>query len=271
MGFQEYKRRSILPLAGLSLAAYFFFIFLPLGRRAQRLDAPLQKAWQKLSASLDQTNVTAIDFLHITNQLIETRQALQVLENAKKHASARLQWSPTLRSRMTAPFQLVEYQSERGKQVDELAVLAKQQQVTVEPPVYAGFPEHTADVKQPALLWAALSAIDGVLKTALQCKVTAIHALEVPLALTNSPPTNSIERLTEIPVEIEVTAPVASATRLLQCLPLRAEEIRAAGLPEAPTNKPVLFVDRLILKKQSPEKPDEVRMSLRAVGFVMRE
>jgi hypothetical protein len=271
MGFQEYKRRSILPLAVLGLAAYFFFIFLPLGRRAQRLDAPLQKAWQKLSASLDQTNVTAIDFLHITNQLVETRQALQVLEAAKKHAAARLQWSPALRSRMTAPFQLVEYQSERGKQSDELAVLAKQQQVTVDPPVYAGFPEHTADVKQPALLWAALSAIDGVLKTALQCKVTAIHALEVPLAFTNAPPTNSIERLAEIPVEIEVTAPVASAARLLQCLPLRAEEIRAAGLPEAPTNKPVLFVDRLIVKKQSPEKSDEVRMSLRAVGYVIRE
>ena len=271
MRFQEYRRRSIIPLAGLGLAAYFIFIFLPLGRRAQSLDAPLQKAWQKLSASLDQTNVIAIDFLHITNQLSETRQALLILEKARKQATARLQVATPLRARMNAPFQLVEYQNQRSKQLEELGLLAKQQQVAIEPGVSAGFPEHTADIKQPALLWAALSAIDGLLKTALQCKVLAIHALEVPLALTNVPPINGFDRLAEIPVQIEVTASVASATRLLECLPLRAEEIRAAGLPEAPTNKLVLFVDRLILRKQSPDKPDEVRMSLRAVGFVFRE
>ena len=271
MGFKEYRRRSIIPLAGLGLAAYFLFIFLPLGRRAEHLDAPLQKAWQKLAATLDQTNAVAIDFQHITNQLSETKQALHILESAKRQATARLQLDSALRARMTAPFQLVEYQSELGKEKDELGVLAKQLQVTVEAPVFAGFPEHTADVKQPALLWAALAAIDGLLKTALQCKVTVIHALEVPLVLTNPPPSNGVERLAEIPVQIELTAAVTNATRLLQCLPLRAEEIRAAGLPEGPTNKPVLFVDRLILRKQSPEKPDEVRMSLRAVGFVLRE
>jgi hypothetical protein len=269
--FQEYRRRSIIPLAGVALAAYFFFVFLPLGRRAESLDAPLQKAWQKLFDSLDQTNTTTIDFQRITNQLSETRQALDVVDKAKQQATVRLQMAPALRARMSAPFQLVEYQNERSKQLDELGALAKQQQVTVEPAVYDGFPEHTADVKQPALLWAALAAVDGLLKTALQCKVVSIHALEVPLALTNAPPTNALERLAEIPVQIEFTASVSNAARLLQCLPLRAEEIRAAGLPEAPTNKPVLFVDRLVLKKQSPDKADEVRVALRAVGFVLRE
>ena len=172
---------------------------------------------------------------------------------------------------MNAPFQLVEYQNERSKQLDELSSLAKQQQVTVEPAVFAGFPEHTADVRQPALLWAALSAIDGLLRTAFQCKITAIHSLEVPLALTNAPPTNGLDRLAEIPLQIEFTASATNAIRFLQCLPLRAEEIRAAGLPEAPTNKPVLFVDRLVVRKQSPDKPDEVRLSLRAIGFALRE
>jgi hypothetical protein len=54
-------------------------------------------------------------------------------------------------------------------------------------------------------------------------------------------------------------------------LPLRADELRAAGLPEAPVDKPPLFVDRLIIRKQSPDKPDEVRVWLRVVGFVLRE
>jgi len=64
---------------------------------------------------------------------------------------------------------------------------------------------------------------------------------------------------------------VENATKLIQSLPLRADEIRAAGLPEAASDKPVLFIDRLIIAKQSPEKPDEVRVSLRTVGYVLRD
>jgi hypothetical protein len=271
--FKEYRRRVIIPLAGVALAAYYLFVFLPLARRAESLDAPLQKAWEKLSSSLEpgQTNATAIDFLRITNQINETRQALAVLDNAKKQATTHLQLDPAVRARMNAPFQLFEYQNERSKLLDDLSNLAKQQQVTLEPAVLAGFPEHTADVRQPALLWPALVAIDGLLRTAFQCKITTVHSLEAPLALTNAAPINGPEVLAEIPLELEFTASATNTTRFLRCLPLRAEETRASGLPEVPADKPVLFVDRLVLRKQSPDKPDEVRVCLRAVGFVLRD
>jgi hypothetical protein len=269
--FSEYQRRGIVPLAGLVLAVYYFTVLLPLSRRSEKLDEPVQKAWQRLSILLDQTNAPAIDFLHITNQLTETRQALLILENATQQATARLQPGPALRAKMHADFALVEYENERSRQLDELSTLAKQQQAVVAPGVFAGFPEHTAEVKQPALLWAALSLTEGLLRTALQCKVIAIHSLEVPPVLTNAPPTDGIERLVEIPLQVEFTGSATSAAKLIQCLPLRADEIRAAGLPEAPADKPALFVDRLIIQKQSPDKPDEVRVWLRAVGFVLRE
>ena len=269
--FREYRRRTILPLAGLALGAYFFFVLVPLGRRAQSLDDPLQKAWQKLAASLDQNHPAAIDFLHITNQLAETKQAQALLENAKQKAAARLELSAAVRAKMSAGFVNVDYENERGKQMDDLSQLAKQQQATLDPAVFAGFPEYTADIRQPSLLWAALSLIDGLLRTALQCKVTALHSLEVPLALTNAPPPGGTERLAQIPIQLEFTAAAASAARLVQTLPLRGDELRAAGLPEAPADKPALFVDRLVIKKQSPDKPDEVRVWLRAVGFVFRE
>jgi hypothetical protein len=172
---------------------------------------------------------------------------------------------------MHADFQLVDYENERSRQLDEISNLAKQQQATVAPAVFASFPEHTAEVKQPTLLWAALSLTEGLVRTALQCKVTAIHSLEVPPVLTNAPPSNGTERLAEIPLQVEFTASAAGAARLIQCLPLRADEIRAAGLPEASADKPALFVDRLIVQKQSPDKPDEVHVWLRVVGFVLRE
>ncbi len=267
----EYKRRGMLPLAGLALAAYYLIVMVPLARRAKGLDAPLQNAWQKLATSLEQSNVIAIDFLHITNQLAETRQAIALLENGKQKAVARLELSPTVRSNMSAPFQLVAYQDERSQQMDDLARLAKQNQVTIEPAVFAGFPEHTADIKQPALLWGALSLVQSLLNTALQCKVGVIHSLDVPLSLTNAPPTSPPLPLAEIPLQIELTGSAASLVTLLHYLPLRADEMRAAGMPEARLDKAPLFIDGLIMRKQSPDKPDEVRVSLRAVGFIVRE
>src|SRR5262249_57728491 len=114
------------------------------------LDPPLQRAWQKLASSLDQSNATALDFARITNQSAETRQAVILVDNAKKKTAARLELDAALRARMDAPFQLVDYQTELSKQMDDLLKLAKTNQVTIEPAVLTGFPEHTADVRQPA-------------------------------------------------------------------------------------------------------------------------
>jgi hypothetical protein len=267
----EYRRRGLVPLAVLGLACYYLLVFLPLSRHAASFDAPLQREWQKLAASLDQSNALALDFSRLTNQLAETRQSLLILDGAKQKARANLELGPALRAKLSAPFQLVEYQNERGKQMDELVQLAKQHKATIDPAVLAGYPEHTADVKQPTLLWPALSFVNGLLTTAVEYNVSAVNFLEVPVVLTNAPPSDPSGRLAEIPFQVELTGPFASVARLLQSLPLRAEEIRAAGLLEKPPDRPPLYLRRLLIKKQSPDKPDEVRVWLRVVGFVARE
>jgi hypothetical protein len=267
----ERRRRSLVPLAALMLTAGYLFVLVPLGRRADKLKDPLDKAWLKLSASLGQTNSPTIDFVSITNQLEATRQAIAALETARKKVAARADLGDAVRERMNAPFQLVDYESERGKQQDDLRKLAAQHEVTLAPAVFDGYPAHTADVKQPTLLWAELALIEDILTTAICCKVGAIHSLSVPLALTNTPPPEGVRTLAEIPVQIEFTAAAPVVAQLLQSLPLRADEMKAAGLPEVPTNKPALFIERLTLRKQSPEKVEEVRASLRVVGFVFRE
>jgi len=269
--FREIRRRCILPLAGLALALFYLLGFLPLARRASNLDAPLESAWRKLAGSLEQTNTTAIDFLHITNQLIETQQALAVLEETKKKAATRLELSESLRGRLNAPFQLVDYQNERSKQIDNLDQLAKQQQVSIDPAVYLGFPEHTVDIRDPSLLWPALALTDDLLGAAVRSKVTAIHSLEVALDLTNAPTMDAPGRWTQIPIQMEFTASADNAAKVIQTLPLRADEIQTAGLPAAPSDKAPLFIDRIIIRKQTAEKLDEVRVWLRVVGFVLRE
>lgn len=270
MSFQEYKRRSILPLAGLVLAAYYFLVYVPMQQKAAGFDGQLQKDWAKLCAALDQTNASTLNFRQLTNQLSESRQALTTLEGARKQVISRLELGPAVRSRLNSSFQLVEYENERSQEIDQVAALAKQQQVAVDPAVYSGLPDYTVDVQQPNLLWPALSFADGFLRTALSTNVVAIHSLQVPLTLTNGF-NDALTRWTEVPLQVEFTAPAAGVLRILQSLPLRPEEARAAGLPALPASKVPLFIDGLILKKQSPDKPDELRVWLRLVGFVYHE
>lgn len=270
MSFQEYRRRSLVPLAGILLACVYLFLFLPMSRWSNGLDKPLDDSWRKLTISLGRSNTVMIDFRHLTNQLAETRQALAQLEAAKKVALNRLTVAPALRAKMSAPFQLVDYEDERGKRLENLGKLAKEKQVTIDPAVSVGFPEHTAEIRERPLLWAAMFLADDLLSTAMRCKVTAIHSLEVPLDLTNAPPHGTF-RWAEIPLQIELTAPADCVTRFVQSLPLNPEEIHAAGLPDAAPTKALLFIDRLIMRKQSPDKLDEVRLWIRTIGYIPRE
>jgi len=264
---RRYRRLSVVPIATLCLLAYYLFVFMPLGRRAQAIDVPLRKAWLKLASTLDLSNPASINFQQITNQLSQTRDDLAVIDETRRKVAERLELPQAIRSKMASPFQLSDYQVERSRKIDDLAKLAKQQQVAIDPVVLVGFPEHTADMAEPALLWPALHFVDGLLTTAVKCKVTALHALDVPVALTNAP-----SELVTIPVQLEFSGPGVAVDKFLRTLPLRdGEELKALAVLEPPAEKAPLFIERLILKKQSPDKPDDVRVLLRATGFVFRQ
>lgn len=261
----------LIVIAALALAVGYLFVLLPISRRADKLNEPLDKTWNKLAAALNQTNNPSIDFVGITNQLEATRQAFAALAKARQEALSRSDLGNVVRERLSGPFQLVDYESERGALQDYFRKLAAQSKVTIAPAVFDGFPVHTADLKQPDLLWAELAIIENLLTQAIRCKVTSIESLEALTAFTNYPPSRGTWSLAEIPVRIELKAPAAAITSLLQSLPRRADEIKAAELPEALPQKPALLLDRIMLRKQSPDKPDDVHASLRVVGFVFRE
>ena len=270
LDLREGSRRILVPALGILVAAYYFLVLQHLAQKSNDLDAPLDTAWRKLAIAVGRSNATVLDFAAIDRELQETKHARTVLAAAARRAAARVEVGDELRARLRAPFVLVDYQNERQKLIDDFTRLSKQQAVALEPAVFTGFPEHTADVKEPTLLWAELDFVNALLQVAINAKVTAIHSLSVPVAFTNAPPTNEPPRLAEIPIQLELTAPMPALTLFLRTLPLRAEELKAQGLPEAPAGKPALFIERLLLRRQSPEKADEVRLSLRAVGFVFR-
>lgn len=270
----ETRYRSILPLLAGLLGAVYLFGFVPINRKAGSLAAPLDQSWRRLAAALGQTNALKLDFESITNQLKTTRAALATFEVARQQARQRVELDAALRTQLGEPFLLVDYQYEAGRRMDALARLAKQESVVLEPAVFAGFPEQSADMPEPALLWAELAFLESLLTTAINAKVATVHFIAAQMPLTNAPAASNGSHgrsLAELPLQIELTGAITNVARFLQTLPLRADEIKAAGLPAAPTNKPALFLDRLVLRKQSPDKPDEVRLSLRAVGFVLQK
>ncbi len=265
---QEHRIRKVLPVVALTLAALTFFLYLPLNRRAASLDAPLKHEWNRLAAYLGSSNAVSLDFTRLTNNLQETREAYQLLEKTRREALARIQLPAPLRARLQTPFQLVDYENERGKELDELAALAKKAGVTVDPPVYAGFPAYTAGVLQPSLLWAELAMVDGLLKAALECGITGMHNLEVQSSPAVTGGTTAL--LSEVPILFEFTGAVSNVLNLLKSLPLRTEEVRASGLPGA-VERPPVYIDRIIMRKERPEKVDQVRVLVRLAAFVYQE
>jgi hypothetical protein len=271
LDLQERKRRLIIPALGLVLAAYFLLVFKPLERKADSLDKPLTDAWKKLATTVGDSNALTLDFDAIAAKLGQTRQSLDVLDAARTRAAARVEPGPELRERISAPFQLVDFQNEVQQEISDLTKLAEQRKVTLAPAVAENFPECTAEVTQPELLWVELAFANDLLTLAINCQVSSIQSLNLPLALTNSPPANPAGRLVEIPVQLEVVGPMPGLSKLLGSLPLLGREIRAQGGPAVSTNKPALFIDRFLLRKESVDKPDEAHLWLRAVGFVFRE
>jgi hypothetical protein len=267
----ETRQRSLLPFLAGVLGLMYLFVFLPLDRKARSLEAPLTQSWRQLANALGQTNALELDFVTLTNQFEASRTALNLLEAARNEASTRVELDADLRAQLGRNFLLVDYKNEAGRRMDALARLAKQENVVLEPAVFAGFPEQFSDMKEPALLWAELAFLDSLLTTAIHAQVTTIHSVAAQTPLTNSQTGSNGSGLTGLPLQIELTGPTHNLARFLQTLPLRGDEIKAAGLPAAPTNKPALFIDRLVLRKQSPQKTDEVRLSLRVMGFVFQK
>lgn len=271
LGLHERNRRLLIPIAGVAVAGYLLLVFEPLARRADSLDAPLDAAWKKLAIAVGESNATALDFMSIQARLGQTRHAVEVLDSARRQAAERVQLDAELRERLAAPFQLVDFQNEVQRQIADLNRLAKDAGVKLAPAVADGFPAHTADVQQPELLWAELAFSTDLLTLAVNCKVTAIQSLALPMALTNAPPPTNTARLVEIPVHLELSGTASAVTRFLASLPLRTSELAAEKAPAAPDGKPALFIERLLLRKQSPDKPDDVNLALWASGFVLQE
>ncbi len=268
---QKQHLQRLLVLSGLCLALYYVAVYLPLAQRAEALNEPLTSLWPQLAnANLRNSPDGGVDLVEAGDDLRTAKTLLAAMEKESRLVEARIALEAEIRSRMNAPFQLVDYQNERQLRIEQLSQLAKQNQVALEPPVLAGLPEFNTETKEPALLWGQLGFASHLLRTAILCKVPSIKTLHFPSSQSYPTRGASQDALEEIPLHLELTGPMSVISKFLLSLPLRAEEIKVHNLPEAAPAKPAMFLDRFLLRKQSPDKADEVSLSVRVCGFIYR-
>ncbi len=259
-------------LVGIVFCLYSLLIYRPLSRVVDALDGPLTNAWHSLLTAAQENGVVDPENLpQIAENLRQVERSLALLESTTQKVAGRVELDPPVRAKLKEPFQLIDFQNERQLRIEELVRLAKQQQVVLEPAVLAGFPEHTADRWRPELLWAQLAMVNKLLSAAISCKIGAVKSMTLPGIEPHQSQNDGREFLDEIPVRIELVGSMEAISRLLLCLPLRAEELKPFGLPESFPTRPALFIDRLMVRKQAPEKADEVGVELRVCGFVYRD
>jgi hypothetical protein len=183
-----------------------------------------------------------------------------ILERLKPHAE--------LEGLLSQPFTLLDFQNERQTLAEQLAQIAKRQKVNLNPAATAGLPQYTVEDPEPVYLWARLHQANYLLLTAIHSGVGSIQTLLQLPAITHRHGRSGDATLREFPMRIAVVGSMESVGRFLSSVPLRGQELEQVNLPQALTNKPVLFIDRLMLRKSAPDRPEEVQAEIRVTGFV---
>jgi hypothetical protein len=268
---QSRRAQRTIIIFTLGLFLYTFLVFQPLAKKADAADKPLRAAWDKLSKTHVGGSSDKLDLNEIDQQLQKAKSVVSALERAQQRVFSSVSSDSTGRLKGREPFQLVDFQIEKLLQIEEIGRAAQSNNVAIATTVFSSFPEYRADRGLPELLWGQLVFVDQLLATAVRCKVSTIESLDLPPYTAHSRGSNDAPFLYEIPMRLEVKGSMESISKFLASLPLRAPEVTAANLPEAPPDKPGLYIHRFILIKSSPENPEEAHLDLRACGFVYRE
>jgi hypothetical protein len=256
---------SVTLLLLLGLATGFFAVLRPAARDATEIDRTLTNLWHRLILSNETfvacAGVTPDNYQERLAALNQTKEDVSV---ARRLIEGRIHLPTNVIQALDAPFQLLDFQRVRQETADRLAAEAGKFKVKLHPGATNGLPHYTAEIADPSILWVRLFLSEQTLRTAVHCRVKEVRLLQqLP-----SPGPTGVDGYFELPVLVELAGDLDAVARLLSCLPLRGEEFDRVGLPVALTNKPALFVGRILLRKSAPNHPREVLVEMVVSGFV---
>lgn len=261
----RHRVQWIVTLGAILLVAYYFLLYWPLSNTVAFLDKPLTNLWQQLVVTNGIGRPAEIlDRASATELLHQSQQARETLARQREQILKRVALEPKIEEKLRQPFQFIDFQNHRQERIEEITRLANQNQVALDPSVISGYPRYTVEQNSPASLWAEVAIYHQTLAAAIQTKVKSIQSartqqLPQDAAIPSAP--------VEYRVALEFVAPMNSATRFLLAIPLRGDELRPLGLHESLATKPSLFLNQLLLRKASVERPDEVHVQVVISGF----
>ena len=247
------------------ILAYFLFVYRPLNARTKEKDSLLRQTWSNLEKiNRKKQAPDRIDFNHISKRL---KLLAPNMESVKQALLDRVKIDSFYRDK-SLEFQLVDYQNHRQEVIESLDKLAQTRQSRILPSVFEGFPAYHSDLSHPNYLWIELTLTQHLLQSMVYADVESISKLSVQRQKTPSADADPLSPLIPVISEIQFVCDSGSLFRLLLMLPLRAEEIQKDLKIDYPPNKPSLYVDQILIQKNSPEKPARIAVWMKTVGFI---
>ncbi len=254
--------------AGLVFIALYFLLFQPLAKRSHRLDRELQNAWtelQHVNAAHGQTigmDVAAIN-ASFTTATKEVHNFLETTEWLRE----RFELEPEFRQPLRGNFQLATFEEKRFQLIGEVNEMARKHEVELAFSRAKGFPVYSAAVEKPPLLWGQLALVHDLLTLAIANELQTIQ--EVNLLSIRARGSAGGKRIDwhEIPIHLKLIGAMDRIQRFLISLPLSTVEIRQRGFPSPKSQKPPLFIERIVMKRGS-EAPEQIHIELVVNGFI---
>lgn len=258
---------NLVVLGALVLAMFWAAVDRPLAARLTAQEAPLADLRRQLAAAAGEAGLTnGGSPSQVASRLATLQAAHAELAAAAAAARARLAAPPALVQRLEEPFQLVEFQNELQRRIEELGRTAGEAKVVLEAAVAGGFPKYVPDFGEPGLHWAQLELVTRLVRAAIAAGVGTVHEVAVPPVPAR--PLNGSAAWSEIRAFMAFTGPADAALQLIAALTLLPEEAAAAGLSPGLAGRPALLLDQLLLRRTALERPDEVRTEL-AVSLIV--
>ncbi len=260
-------------LAVILLAVAYLAILRPLAQRVLSEEIPMRDMLNELNQATLQAGLPrGTDFESLAKQLAAMRAALTEFSNAQAEALPRLEHPPEVRSRLQEPFQLFEFLNESQRRVEELTALAQARKVTLTPGMARGFPRYQAELARPELLWVQLATVNRLVQSAIHAGAKEIQEVSVePLPTVDStlatapqlpPPPPERSPWSILRVHMTLVGDVDALGQFLLALTLTPDELEAAGLPSELAGRPVLFIESLLMRRNSLEAPEQVQLEV---------
>jgi len=277
------QRLAILAVVGLAIA--YLGLLRPLARRVVDEQRPITSLLEQLSkATADAGLPGEITFGSLSNRLRMLRLSSEEFASTIRDVLPRLDQPPELKSRLAEPFQLVEFLNESQRRVEELQALAQSGKVALTPGLARGFPSYRAELARPELLWVQLALVNRTVRTAIRAGMSEIREVSVEALPVQevadfgpvAPPTLNVpgrsgSRWAILRLHLTSVGTVDAVGRLLLALALVPDELKPVGLPETLGERPALFIDHLLLRRNELQAPEQVQAEIVVSTVVLEE